>query len=180
MLLENAEITPRALYDLARLPALEALDTSENYSRFELANIDLARLLESAPNLRRLRLNKLGLGPRQAIALARSPHPARLTRLDLGRNEIGDDGARAIATSEHLRNLLRLNLNANKLSTETKALVREVPQLSAAQVQDSGCTATVRTRDLLFRTKKRLLVNHEEPVTPVRRLISCRWCPLAS
>ncbi len=131
--LENADIERKGLYALASIPALEALDVAENYSAFNLEGIDAARLIERAPHLRRLRLSKLGLGDKQAIAIARSSASARLTRLDLSRNGITDDGGLAIARSEHLRGLRRLNLNANRLSAETKAAVRAA--FPAAEVQ---------------------------------------------
>jgi len=124
--LENADLERAAMMKLAaNLPRLQSLDVSENYSSYDLEALDAAALLAALPSLRWLRLNKLGLGDRQAIALAESPDASRLTRLDLGRNRIGDAGALALARSPHLARLRRLNLNANALSDGAKRAIRE-------------------------------------------------------
>ena len=114
-------------------PALTSLDLDDR-DGVEAVDVDLEALLASTA-LRRLRLANLALGDRHALALARSPHAARLTRLDLRGNEIGDAGATALVESEHLQHLQRLNLNVNSISDHTKTVLRASPLAKHAQLQ---------------------------------------------
>jgi uncharacterized protein (TIGR02996 family) len=118
----------------AARPELVVLDVHYNRDAKMARELDAGELLAPARGLRRLRLNAIGIGDAQAIAIARAPAAAGLRWLDLGQNRIGDAGARAFAESERSRGLWRLNLSANPISKEGKRLLRESPHLARAEL----------------------------------------------
>ncbi|MBA3397644.1 MAG: TIGR02996 domain-containing protein [Deltaproteobacteria bacterium] len=132
--LESADLSADDIHAIVRgFPKLVSLDLADNVQRIE--TLDLARLLDDAPNLRRLRLCTLGLGDAHAIAIAESPAASRLVQLDLATNKIGDAGAFAIAKSEHLRNLRRLGLAANAIGHDAKQALGRAPYLGETLIE---------------------------------------------
>src|SRR5262249_6504178 len=70
------------------------------------------------------------IGDASVVALAGSPHLARLERLSLWRCRISDEGANALAGSAYLGRLVELDLGENSIGNEgARALVR-APQLA--------------------------------------------------
>ena len=120
--LDNADLTAADIHAIVvAFPKLVTLDIGDNDQR--VADLDLAQLLADAPALRRIRLSRLGLEDRQAIALASSPHARRLVQLDLSTNKLSDAGAFALARSEHLGAIRRLALAANAIGHDAKQAV---------------------------------------------------------
>jgi uncharacterized protein (TIGR02996 family) len=120
--LENADLSADDLHAVARaFPKLVTLDIGDNDQR--VTDMDLARLLAEAPNLRRLRLSRLALTDTHVAALAASPDAARLVSLDLTSNALGNPGALALAQSPHLANLRRIALAANPIGHDAKQAI---------------------------------------------------------
>ncbi len=75
-------------------------------------------------------LSNTGLGDAVLVALAASPHLARLVEWNLSFNTFGDGGAAALARSAHADGLQRLNVSGNRLSEAASAHLRErIPEV---------------------------------------------------
>lgn len=119
--------------DAPRAEAIEALVMSPiirglrqlDLSRSSL-NRDRTRLLAGGAfdELRILRLYGNSAGNDGVVALARSPHLARLLVLDLGFSQVGDEGILAILESPWVEGLVRLNVIGSPASAETKELLK--------------------------------------------------------
>ena len=131
--LENADLTSEDLHEIVRaFPKLVSLDIGDNDQR--VADLDLARLLADAPNLRRLRLSRLALTDTHVATLAASPDAARLVQLDLTSNQITNDGAMTLAASPHLHNLRRVALAANALGHDGKQAIGRAFPIAVADL----------------------------------------------
>lgn len=118
----------------APLRALGATSVGFRQGLAEDLTITAANFVENAEALFELapicglRLGDNRIGSDGAVALAASPHLAKLTTLDLGGNDIGSAGARALAASPHLAKLTTLGLDRNRIGA---AVLREVERTLA-------------------------------------------------
>jgi uncharacterized protein (TIGR02996 family) len=124
-----------ALAESPSSTALRVLDLSGSlYEVAPLLDDEAAVALASSPHLARLehlflKLNRIG--PAGAAALARSPHLARLQTLDLSGNQVGNEGARAFAAASLLSQLRCLDLGGNAIGDDGALALAGSPHLGA-------------------------------------------------
>jgi hypothetical protein len=111
--LEELNLSNCGLGDAA-LDALRASGSLEGVRRlnlsqgsFSLEALEALWTSGALASLRALSLAGCGLGPGEAVAMARAPELGRLSRLDLAFNPIGEEGRRALRTSTTLSDLAR-------------------------------------------------------------------------
>jgi uncharacterized protein (TIGR02996 family) len=116
--LSVADVTGVGLRALAGSPHLAGL-RSLTLSDCPIGD-EGARALAQSPflSLTHLVLERAGVGPNGAAALAASPRSARLRVLKLDGNPLGPEGARALASSPNLGNLYHLSLGMTGLGDE--------------------------------------------------------------
>jgi len=113
----------------------EAIDLWKNAIGDEGAKLLAA---SAPPRLRSLRLSHNDVGPRGALALARSPGLAALEILDLAHNPIGDEGACAIVGSVTLTALRTLQLYEVGLTLTGASRLAAEPGLARIEALNLG------------------------------------------
>jgi Ran GTPase-activating protein (RanGAP) involved in mRNA processing and transport len=107
-------------------PGLEELDLLRN----NLGDNDLAAMLNTPSNLRRLELADNKITTTGANLLADHPALANITTLDLSENAIGDAGITALANSPRARNLQILQISSCGFSLAGVTALAESPHLA--------------------------------------------------
>jgi uncharacterized protein (TIGR02996 family) len=122
---------------LAHAPALCRATPLRHLKLYDAASAIVA--LAASPHLARLReldLEHNDLGDEEALLLASSPHLGAVESLLLWSNRIGDAGARALASSPKLPALTRLDLSANAIGDAGALALASSPLLARLALLD--------------------------------------------